>query len=280
MLKYKIFKLALYNDFVITDDESFSSVQLLSRVRLFAALWIAARQASLSITNSRISLRLMSIKSVMPSSHLILCRPLLLLPPIPPSIRVFSNESTLHMSWPKYWTVSFSIIPSKEIPGLISLKMDWLDLLAVQGTFKSLLQHHSSKASILWHSAFFTVQLSHPYMTTGKTIALTRRTLVGKVMSLVLNMLSRLVITFLPRSKHLLISWLYLPFVVILETRKIKSVTVSVVSPFICHEVMWPDAMMLVFYMLNFKPTFSLSSFTFIKRLFTSSLSAIRVVCC
>uniref|UniRef100_A0AC11DCD4 Uncharacterized protein n=2 Tax=Ovis aries TaxID=9940 RepID=A0AC11DCD4_SHEEP len=147
----------------------------------------------------------------MPSSHLILCRPLLLLPPIPPSIRVFSNESTLLMRWPKYWSFSFSIIPSKEIPGLISFRMDWLDLLAVQETLKSLLQHHSSKASILRHSAFFTVQLSHPYMTTGKTIALTRRTLVGKVMSLLLNILSRLVITFLPRSKCLLISWLKSP---------------------------------------------------------------------
>ena len=150
---------------------------------------------------------LTSIESVMPSSHLILCHPLLLLPPIPPSIRVFSNESTLCMRWPKYWTFSFSIIPSKEIPGLI-FRMDWLDLLAVQGTFNSLLQHHSSKASILRHSAFFTVQLSHPCMTTGKTIALTRQTFVGKVMSLLLNMLSRLVITFLPRSKRLLISWL------------------------------------------------------------------------
>uniref|UniRef100_A0AC11DL66 Uncharacterized protein n=1 Tax=Ovis aries TaxID=9940 RepID=A0AC11DL66_SHEEP len=153
----------------------------------------------------------MSIESVMPSSHLILCHPLLLLPPIPPSIRVFSNESTLHMRWPKYWSFSFSIIPSKEIPGLISFRMDWLDLLAVQGTLKSLLQHLSSKASILWHSAFFTVQLSHPYMTTGKTIALTRRTFVGKVISLLFNMLSRLVITFLPRNKCLLISWLQSP---------------------------------------------------------------------
>ena len=144
----------------------------------------------------------------MPCRHLTLCLPLLLLLPIPPSIGVFSNESTLHMRWPKYWSFSFSIIPSKEIPGLISFRMDWLDLLAVQGTLKSLLQHHSSKASILRHSAFFKVQLSHPYMTTGKTIALTRRTFVGKVMSLLFNMLSRLVITFLPRSKHLLISWL------------------------------------------------------------------------
>ena len=144
----------------------------------------------------------------MPSSHLILCRPLLLLPPVLPSIRVFSNESTLHMRWPKYWSFSFSIIPSKEHPGLIFFRMDWLDLLAVQGTLKSLLQHHSSKATILGHSAFFIVQISHPYMTTGKTIALTRQPFVGKVMSLLLNMLSRLVITFLPRSKCLLISWL------------------------------------------------------------------------
>ena len=172
----------------------------------------------------------------MPSSHLILCRPLLLLPPIPPSMRVFSNESTLHMRWPKYWSFSFSIIiPSKEIPGLISFRMDWLDLLAVQGTLESLLQHHSSKASILWCSAFFTVQLSHPYMTTGKTIALTTRTFVGKAMSLLLNMLSRLVITFLPRSKHLLISWLQTPSAVILEPPKIKYDTVSTVSPSISH---------------------------------------------
>ena len=167
-----------------------------------------ARQASLSITNSWSSLRLTFIESVMPSSHLILCCPLLLLPPIPPTIRVFSNESILRSRWPKYWSFSFSIIPSKEIPGLISLRMDRLNLLAVQGTLKSLLQHHSSKASILRHSAFFTVQLSHSYMTTGKNIALTRQTFVGKVMSLLLNMLSRLVITFLPRSKRLLISWL------------------------------------------------------------------------
>ena len=156
----------------------------------------------------------------MPSSHLILGRPLLLLPPIPPSIRVFSNESTLCMRWPKYWSFSFRIIPSKEHPGRISFRMDWLDLLTVQGTLKSLLQHHSSKAPILQHSAFFTVQLSHPYMTTGKTIALTMRTFVGKVMSLLLNMLSRLVITFLPRSKRLLVSWLQSPLAVILEPKK------------------------------------------------------------
>ena len=180
----------------------FSSVQLLSRAQLFATPWIAARQASLSITNSQSSLRLTSIESVRPSSHLILCHPLLLLPPIPSSIKVFSNESTLHMRWPKYWSFSFSIILPKEIPGLISFWMDWLDLLAVQGTLKSLLQHHSSKASILRCSAFFTVQFSHPYMTTGKTIALTRWTFVGKVMSLLFNILSRLVITFPVPSLH------------------------------------------------------------------------------
>jgi len=180
----------------------------------------------------------------MPSSHLILCHPFFLLPPIPPSIRVFSNESTLHMRWPKYWSFSLSTIPFKEHRGLISFRMDWLDLLAVQGTLKSL--HHSSKASILQHSAFFTVQFSHPYMTTGKTIALTRRTFVGKVMSLLFNMLSRLVITFLPRSKHLLISWLQSPSAVILEPQKIKSDTVSSVSPSISHEVMGPDAMIFI----------------------------------
>ena len=182
-------------------------------------------------TNSRSSLKLTSIESVMPSSHLNLCRPLLLLPPIFPSIRVFSNESTLRMRWPKYCSFSFSIIPSKEIPGLISFTMDWLDHFAVQGTLKSPLQHHSSKALILQCSAFFTVQLSHPYITTRKTIALTRRAFVGKVMSLLFNMLPRLVITFLPRSKCLLISWLQSPSAVILEPKKIKSDTVSAVSP-------------------------------------------------
>ena len=183
----------------------------------------------------------------MPSNHLILCRPLFCLPPIPLSIRVFSNESTLHMRWPKYQSFSFSISPSSEHPGLLSFRMDWLDLLAVQGTLKSLLQHLTSKASILRHSAFFTVQLSHPYMTTGKTIALTRRTFVGKVMSLLFSMLSRLVITFLPRSKRLLISWLQSPSAVILEPSKIKSDTVFTVSPSICHEVMGPDAMIFIF---------------------------------
>ena len=180
----------------------------------------------------------------MPSSHLILCCPLHFLPPIPPSIRVFSNESTLCIRWPKYWSFSFSISPSNEHPGLISFRMDWLDLLAVQGTLKSLLQHHTSKALILQCSAFFIVQLSHPYMTTGKTIALTRWTFLGKVMSLLFNMLSRFVIAFLPRSKHLLISWLQSQSVVTLEpqTNQTKSVTISIISPPTCHEVMGPDA--------------------------------------
>ena len=203
---------------------------------------------------------------MMSSNHLILCRPLLLLPSIFPSIRVFSNESALHIRCPKYWSFSFSISLSSEHPGLISFRMDWLYLLAVQGTLKSLLQHHTSKASILQRSASFIVQISHPYMTTGKTIALTRWTFVGKVMSLLFNMLSRLVITFLPRSKHLFISWLQSPSAVILEHLKIKSATVSIVSPPVCYEVMGLDAMIFVFRMLSFKPTFSLSSFTFIKR--------------
>ena len=189
----------------------------------------------------------MSIKSVMPSNHLILCHPLLLLPSIFPSIMVFSNESVLHIRWPKYWSFSFSISPSNEYSGLISRWAGWISLQSVQGTLKSLLQHHSSKASILWHSAFFTVQLSHPYITTGKTIALTRQSFVGKVMSLLFNKLSRLVVAFLPRSKSLLISWLQSPSAVILEPKKIKSVTASTVYPSICHEVMGPDAMILVF---------------------------------
>ena len=222
------------------------SVQSLSCVQLFATPWISACQASLSITNSWSTLKLISIESVMPSIHLILCRPLFLMPSIPPSIRVFSNESTLLMRWPKYWSFSFSISPSNEHPVLISFRMDCLDLLAVQGTPKSLLQHNP-KASILQCSAFFTDQPSHPYMTTGKTIALTRRTFVGKVMSLLFNMLSRLVITFLPRGKHLFISWLQSPSAVILEPKKIKSDSVSTVSPSICHEVMRPGAMILVF---------------------------------
>ena len=220
---------------------------MLSYVQLFVTPWTAARQVSLSITNSQSLLKLMSIESVMPSNHLILCCPLLLPPSIFPNIRVFSNESVLHIRWPKYWSFSFSNSPSNEHSGLISFRMDWLDLLAVQGTLKSLLQHHILKASILRCSAFFTVQLSNPYMTTGKTIALTRRTFVCKVMSLLLNMLSRLVITFLPRSKSLLISWLQSPSVVFLEPKKIKSVTVYIVSPSIFHEVMGLDAMILVF---------------------------------
>ena len=198
----------------------FSSVQSLSCVQLFATPWTGARQASLSITNSWSLLKLMSIKSVMPSNHLILHCPLLLLPSIFPSIRVFSNDSALLIRWPKYWSFSFNISPSSEHPGLISLRMDWSDLLAVQGTLKSLLQHHSSKASILLCSAFFIVQLSHLYMTTGKTIALIRWTFVDNVMSLLFNMLSRLVITSLPRSKHLLISWLQSLPAVILGAKK------------------------------------------------------------
>ena len=221
----------------------------------------------------------MSLELVMPSNDLIFCRPLLLLPSIFPSIRGFSNKSALRIKWPKYWSFSFSISPSNEDSGLISLWMDWLDLLAVQGTLKSLLQCHNSKASVFQCSAFFIVQLSHPYMTIGKTITLTRRTFVGKVMSLLFNMLSRLAIAFLPRSKHLLISWLQSPSAVILEPKEIKFVTVSIVSPSICHEVMGTDAMILVFWTLSFKPTLSLSSFTSIKRLFSSFLlCAIRVV--
>ena len=181
------------------------------------------------------STQTMSIVSVMPSNYLTLCRPLLLLPSIFPSIRVFFNESALRIRWPKYWSFSFNISPSSEHPGLISFRMDWLDLLAVQGTLKSLLQHHSSKASILQHSAFFMVQVSHPHMTTGKTTALTRPIFVGKVTSLLFNMLSRLVITFLPRSKCLLISRLQSPSAVIWEPKEIKSVTASIVSPSICH---------------------------------------------
>ena len=217
-----------------------SSVQSLSRVQLFATPQTAAGQDSLSITDSWSLPKLMSTELVMPSNPLIPCYPLLLPPSIFSRIRVFSNESVLHIRWPKYWSFSFSIGPSNEYSGLISFRMDWLDLLAVQGTLESFLQYHSSKASILRHSAFFRVQLSHPYMNTGKT----RWTFVGKVMSLLFNILSRLVITFLPRSKHLLILWLQSPSVVILETPKIKSDTVS---PSICHEVMGPDTMILVF---------------------------------
>ena len=212
----------------------------------------------------------------MSSNHLILCHPLLLPHSIFPSIRVFSKDLVLHIRWPKYWSFSFSIRPSNEYSGLISFRMDWLDHLSVQGTLKSLLQHHSSKASIFWPSAFFMAQLSHAYMTTGKSIDLTRRTFVGKVMSLLVNMLSKLVVAFLPRSKHLLISWLQSPSPVILEP--IKSPTVSIVSPSVYHEVMGPDTMILVFWMLSFKPAFSLSSFNLIKSIFSSSLLSARKV--
>ena len=205
----------------------------------------------------------MSIELVMPSNHLTLCHPLLLPPSIFPNIRVFFYESVLCGRWPKHCSFSFSNSPYNEHSGLISFRMDWLDLLVAQGTPKSLLQHHSSKASILRCSAFFIVQPSHPYVTTGKTVALTRWTFVGKVMSLLFNMLPRWVITFLPRSKHLLISWLQSPSSVILEPQKINSLTASIVSPSICHEVMGPDAMILVFLNVNFKPALSLSSFTF-----------------
>ena len=217
--------------------QSVQSVQSLSRVRLFVTPWTTAHQASLSITNFWSLLKLISIESVMPSNHLILYCPLLLLPSIFSSIWVFSDESTLHIRWPNYWSFSFNISPSNEHSGLVSFRMDRLDLLVVQGTLKSLLQYHSSKALILLHSAFFIVQLPHPYMTAGKTIALTRQTLFGKVMSLLFNILSRLVITFLPRSKRLLISWLQSPSTVILEPQEIKS---AIVSPSICHEVMGP----------------------------------------
>ena len=220
---------------------------MLIQVQLFATPWTATGQASLSITNSWSLLKLTSINSVMPSNHLILCCPLLLLPSIFPSIIDSSSESVLCIRWPKYWSFSFRISPSNEYSGLISFRMDWLDLLTVQGTLKSLLQHHSSKPSILRRSAFFTVQLSHSYMTTGKTIALKRRTFVGKVMPLLFNMLSRLVITFLPRSKRLLISWRQSPSAVILEPQKMKSDTVSTVSPSISHQVMGPDAMIFIF---------------------------------
>ena len=219
-----------------------SSVQLLSPVLLFATPWTVAHQASLSITNSWSLIKLMSIELVMWSNHLILCCPLLLLPSIFPSIRAFSKELVLHNRWPKYWSFRFNISHSNDYSGLISFRMDWFDLLAVQETPNCLFQHHSSKASILHCSAFHIVQLLRPYMTTGKTIALTRWTIVGKVMSLVFNMLSRLVIAFLPRNKCLLISWLQSPSAVVFEPPKRKSVTVSIVSPPVCHEVMGPDA--------------------------------------
>ena len=225
------------------------SVQFSHSVMLALCDPMDCRTPGLAITDSQSLLKLMSIESVMPSNHLILCHPLLLLPSIFPSIRVFSCESVLRIRLAKAcWSFNFSVSPSNEHPGLISFRMDWLDLLTVQETLKSLLQHfHSSKASVFWRSAFFTVQLSHPYMTTGETIALTTQTFVGKVTSLLFNMLSRLVMAFFLRSKHLLISWLQSPSAVILEPPKIKFLTVSLVSPSICHEVMGPDAMILVF---------------------------------
>ena len=237
----------------------FSSAQSLSHVWLFVTPWTTAHQAFLSFTNAQSLLKLMSIESVIPSNHLILCCPLLLLPSIFPSIRVISNKSVLRIMWPMYWSFSFSISPFNAYSGLISFRMDWLDLLAVQGTLKSL-QHHNSKASIPQLSAFFMVQLSHPYMTTGKAIALTRQTFVSKVMSLLFNMLPRFIIAFLPRNKHLLISWLQSQSSVILEPKKIEFVTVS---PSICHKVMGPNAMILVFWILSFKPLFSLSHFAY-----------------
>ena len=224
----------------------FSSVQSLDHVQLFVTPWTAAGQASLSITNSWSLLKLMSIESVMQSSHLILCCPLLLLLSVFPSNRVFSNESVLHIRCPKYWSFSFSISPSNEHLGLVSVRMNWLDLLAVQQTLKSLLQHYSSEASILQCSAFFIVQLSHPYKTTGNNIALTRWAFVGKVMSLHFNILSKLVITFLPKNKRLLISWLQSPSAVIWEPPKNKVSHCFHCFP-ICNEVMGPDARILVF---------------------------------
>ena len=251
------------------------SVQSLSRVRLWDP--IDCSTPGLPVHHQRLEPTQTHVHCISDAIHLILCWPLLLPPSIFPSIRVFPNESVLRIRWPKNWSFSFSISPSNEYSGLISFRMDWLDILVVQGTLKSLLQHHSSKASILRRSAFFTVQLSHPYMTTGQTIALTKWTYVDKVIPLLLNMWSRLVIAFLPRSKCLLISWLQSPSVVILEPPEIKPLTVSIVSPSICHEMMGPDAMVFIFWMLSFKPTFSLHSFTFIKKL-SSLLSAIRVV--
>ena len=263
----------IFTEMLLNICEKMSSVQSLNCVQLFVTPRTAACQVSLSITNSQSLLKLMSIDLVMPSNHLILYHPLLLLPSIFPSIRVFSNESVLHIRWPNYW--SFSINPSNEYSALISFRMDWLALFAVQGTLKSLLQHHSSNEEILWCSAFFIVQLSHPYMTTGKTIALSRWTFVGQEMSLLFNMLSWLVIAFLPRSKCLLISWLQSPSAVILEPPRI------VCHCFHCFPIYLPCdwTSCLVFWMLSFKPAFSLSSFTFIKKLFSSSsLFAISVV--
>ena len=237
---------------IICQSTTLSGIILLSCLVATHSLW----PHGLRHTISRRLLRRMSIESMMPSNHLILCRSILLLPSIFLSIRAFSNELILHIRWRKFWSVSFSISPSKEYPGLISFRIDWFDLLAVQGALKSLLQHYNLKASILWHSVFFMVQLSHPYMTTGKTIALTRRTFISKMMPLLFNMLSRFVIAFLPRSKHLLILWLQSLSAVILEPKKMKSVPVFISPTSICLKVMGPDAMILVFWALSFKPTF------------------------
>ena len=254
-----------------------------SHVQFFVTPWTAAHQASLSLTTSRSLPKFMSIALVMPSSHLILWCPLLPLPSIFPSIRDFFSESAVHIRWLKYWRFSFSISPSIEYSELISLKIDWFDLLAVQGTLRSLFQHHSLKASMLLFSAFFKVLLSQLYVTTGKTIwtfVLTIKTFVSRVMSLLFNTLSRFIIAFLPKSNHLLISWLHSPSTVILEPMKRKSVTTTF-PPSVCHEITEPDAIILVFFLLifSFKPALSLFSFTFIKRLCSFSLlSAIRVV--
>ena len=247
--------------------------------QLFVTPWTAACQASLSLIISWSLPKFLSIALVIPSSHLILWCPLLLLPSIFPGIRDFSSESAVHIRWPKYWSFSLSISPSNEYSGLISLKVVWFDLLAVQGTQRTFLQHHSSKASILQCSAFFKVQFSWPCMTSRMTITLTIWIFVSRVMSLFFNTQSRFVITFLPRSKYLLISWLQSLSTVILEPKKRKSVTTSTFSFSIYHKVMGPDALILVILIFSFKPALSLSSFTLIKGLFiSSSLSAIRVV--
>ena len=253
--KKKAHSLLLTPSYWLHNNSASVSVQSLRRVQLFATPGTAAHQASLSTTNSQSLLKLKSTESKMSSNHLILCHHLLLPPSILPSIRVFSSESVLHIRWPKYWSFSFSINPSNEHSGLISFRMDWLDLLAVPGTHKSLLQYHSSKAWILWCSTFFMVQLSHLYITTGKTIALVRQTLVGKVMSVLFNMLSWLVIAFLPRSKRLLISWLQSPSAATLKPNKIKSVTVSIVFPSICHEVIWKIPKSNIFNNVNYDYT-------------------------
>ena len=265
---------------------------LLKMARYHSFLWLNSVQLSCSVLSILFQMpdflvhhkllefaELMSNKSLMPSNHLILCHPLLLLPSTFPSIRGFSNESVLHIRWPKYWSFSFSISPFNEYSGLISFRIDWFDLLEVQGTLKRIFSTTVQNYQFFKCSAFFIVQLSHPYMTTGNIIALTIWTSVGKVMSLLFTMLSRFLIGFLPRSKHLLISWLQSPSIVILEPKKIKSATVPIASPSIYHEVMGPNGMIFVFCTLSSKPAFSLSFFTYINRFFSSSMiSAIRVV--